>query len=93
VRRDQRRLVAAERERLAKARRPVQVRLDATEQRLHETTRELKDLDTQLASEAFYTGDANAVSDALKRRGELERQVQRLETQWFELQSEMDAIV
>ena len=42
---------------------------------------------------AFTARDANAVSDALKRRGELERQVQRLETQWFELQSEMDAIV
>jgi len=90
---EQRRLLAAERERLAKVRRPLQDRLDATEQHLHELTQELKDLDTQLANEAFYVGDADVVSNTLKRRGELERQVQKLETQWFELQTRIDAIV
>ena len=92
-RNEQRRLVAVERDRLAKARRPVQHRLDATERRLHELTEQLKDVDRRLASEAFYAGDADAVSAALKSRGELEREIQRVEARWFELQSQIDAIV
>jgi hypothetical protein len=52
----------------------------------------MKDLDTRLASEAFYSGDPELVSQALKRRGELEHALQTLEPQWFDLQSQLDAI-
>jgi ATP-binding cassette subfamily F protein 3 len=90
---EQRRLAAGERERLAKARRPLQTRLDAVEQRLQSVSEELKELDARLASEAFYTGDPESVSEALKRRGQLDNALQTLEAQWLELQSQLDAIV
>ena len=62
---DQRRQAAGERERLAKARRPLRSRLDDVEQRLQAAGQEVKELDTQLASEAFYSGDPEAVAQAL----------------------------
>jgi ATP-binding cassette subfamily F protein 3 len=89
---EQRRHAAGERERLAKARRPLQTRLDAVEQRMQSVGEEMKDLDARLASEAFYAGDPEAVSQALKRRAQLDHALQTLETQWFELQSQLDAI-
>jgi ATP-binding cassette, subfamily F, member 3 len=90
---EQRRQAAGERERLAKARRPLQTRLDAVEQRLQSVSEEMKELDARLASEAFYTGDPESVSEALKRRGQLDHTLQTLEAQWLELQSQLDAIV
>jgi ATP-binding cassette subfamily F protein 3 len=88
-----RRLAAGERERLARARRPLRTRLDALEKRLHSVSGELKDLDTQLADPAFYAGDPEPVSEALKRRGQLDQTLQALEAEWFELQARLDAIV
>jgi len=90
---EQRRQAAGERERLSRARRPLQTRLDAVEQRLQSISEEIKDLDARLASEAFYTGDPESVSQALKRRGQLDYALQTLEAQWLELQSQLDAIV
>jgi phage shock protein A len=52
----------------------------------------MKDLDARLASEAFYSGDPELVRQALKRRGELEHALQTLESQWFDLHSQLDAI-
>ncbi len=89
---DQRRQAAGERQRLARARRPLQLRLDAVEQRLQSVSEEMKDLDARLASEAFYSGDPELVRQALKRRGELEHALQTLESQWFDLHSQLDAI-
>jgi ATP-binding cassette subfamily F protein 3 len=90
---EQRRQAAGERERLAKARRPLQTRLDAVEQHLQAASDEIKELDARLASEAFYTGDPEAVSEALKRRGQLDHAIQTMEAQWLELHSQLDAIV
>jgi len=90
---EQRRLAAGERERLAKVRRPLQARLEALEQRLQSVTGEMKELDARLANEAFYAGDPEAVSQTLKRRGQLEQALQALESQWLQLQSQLDAIV
>ncbi|HEX4596786.1 MAG TPA: ATP-binding cassette domain-containing protein [Burkholderiaceae bacterium] len=89
---EQRRQAAGERERLTKARRPLQRRVDDVEQRLQAASEEMKDLDTRLASEAFYSGDPEAVGQALKRRAHLDHTVQTLEAQWLELQSQLDAI-
>jgi ATP-binding cassette subfamily F protein 3 len=88
----ERRQAAGERERLAKARRPLQTRLDDVEQRLQALSEEMKELDARLASEAFYSGDPEAVGEALKRRGQLDHTIQTLEAQWLELQSQLDAI-
>jgi ATP-binding cassette subfamily F protein 3 len=91
-RNEQRRQAAGERERLARARRPLQTRLEAVEQGLQSVSDEMKELDARLASEAFYTGDPDSVSEALKRRGQLDHALQTLEAQWLELQSQLDAI-
>ncbi|HEX4583609.1 MAG TPA: ATP-binding cassette domain-containing protein [Burkholderiaceae bacterium] len=90
---EQRRQAAGERERLARARRPLQARLDAVEQRMQSVSEEMRDLDARLASEAFYSGDPEPVSQALKRRAQLDHALRTLEEQWFELQSQLDAIV
>jgi len=89
---EQRRQAAGERERLAKARRPLQTRLGDIEQRLKTLGAEMKELDARLASEAFYSGDPAAVSEVLKRRAQLDHTLQTLEAQWLELQSQLDAI-
>jgi ATP-binding cassette subfamily F protein 3 len=87
-----RRQAAAERERLARARRPLQNRLGEIERRLQSVGEELKSVDARLASEAFYAGDADAVGEALKRRAQLDHAIKALEAQWFELQAQLDAI-
>ncbi len=91
-RRDQRRLTAGERERRTKERRPIQARADAVETRLQVAADELKALDAQLADPTFYTSDADQVSLALRRRGDLDRQLLALEAQWFELQAQLEAM-
>ena len=55
-------------------------------------TTELDRADARLASEAFYSGDPELVRQALKRRGELEHALQTLESQWFDLHSQLDAV-
>jgi ATP-binding cassette subfamily F protein 3 len=90
---EQRRLAANQRERLARARGPLRARLDAVEKHLHEVAEEIKELDASLASETFYSGDPDSVSLALKRRSQLDDLLRTLESQWLELQSQMDAIV
>jgi len=89
---EQRRLAAGERERLAKARRPLLERLSAIEQHLQSIGEEVTELDARLASEAFYASDPDGVSEALRRRGQLQQSQQSLEAQWLQLQSELDAI-
>jgi ATP-binding cassette subfamily F protein 3 len=90
---EQRRQAAGERERLAQARRPLQRRLASVEQRLQAASEELKSLDARLASEAFYAGDPESVGESLKQRRQLDQALQTLEAQWFDLQSQIDAIV
>jgi ATP-binding cassette, subfamily F, member 3 len=89
---EQRRLAAGERQRLAKARRPLQERLSTIEEQLQSIGAEISELDALLASEAFYASDPDGVSEALKRRGQLQSSQQALEAQWLQLQSELDAI-
>jgi len=89
---EQRRLAAGERERLAKARRPLQNRLAAIEQRIQSLTDEIRELDGRLATEEFYTGDPDSVGQALKRRAQLDDALHTLEAHWLELQSQIDAI-
>jgi ATP-binding cassette subfamily F protein 3 len=93
VRKDQRKLEAAERQRLANARRPLQTQLSKVEQDLARVSAELRELDARLADPGFYhSGDADEVAALIKRRGELAPRVEQLEERWLELQSELEAI-
>jgi len=92
-RREQRQLEAAERQRLASARRPLQNRLQKTEAELAKVSDELRELDARLADPAFYhAGGEDEVAVVLKRRGELAQHVEALEARWLRLQEELEAL-
>jgi len=92
-RRQQRKQEAAERQRVAAARRPLQTQLARVEQELARLGDELRDLDAKLADPSFYhAGDEAEVAKTLKRRGELSRRVESVEAQWLVLTQELEAI-
>ncbi|MDH5207038.1 MAG: ATP-binding cassette domain-containing protein [Burkholderiaceae bacterium] len=92
-RREQRQQEAAERQRLASARRPLQNKLQKLEAELAGVTDELRELDARLADPAFYhAGADDEVASLLKRRGELAQQVDALESRWLKLQEELEAL-
>ena len=84
---------AAERQRLANARKPLTNKLQKVETELNTTSHELRELDAKLADVNFYhDGDAAEVAATLKRRGELALQVESLEARWLELTTQIEAI-
>ncbi len=93
TRREQRQQEAAERQRLASARKPLQNKLQKTEAELAKVSDELRELDARLADPAFYhAGGEDEVAKVLKRRGELAPQVESLEARWLKLQEELEAL-
>jgi ATP-binding cassette subfamily F protein 3 len=92
-RRDLRRQEAAERQRLADSRRPLQTRLKRLEDELSKVSEQLRELDVRLADPDFYhSGDDDVVASTLKQRGELARRVEELETAWLAVTTELEAI-
>ena len=92
-RREQRQQEAADRQRLASARKPLQNKLQKLEAELAKVTDELRELDARLADPAFYhAGADDEVATVLKRRGELAQQVDALESRWLKLQEELEAL-
>ena len=93
ARRDQRRQAAAERQRLATARKPIQSQLDRIEQELARVSDTLREIDARLADPGFYhAGDADEVAALIKRRGELAPRVDELESRWLDLQAQLESI-
>jgi len=93
TRRTQRKQAAAERQRLADSRRPLQTRLQRLENQLGQVSDQLRELDARLADPAFYhSGDDAAVASTLKLRGELARRVEELETDWLAVTTELEAM-
>jgi ATP-binding cassette subfamily F protein 3 len=93
TRRAQRQHEAAERQRLAAVRKPLQNRLQRTEAELAKVSDELRELDARLADPAFYhAGGDDEVAAVLKRRGELAQQVDSLEARWLKLQEELETL-
>jgi ATP-binding cassette subfamily F protein 3 len=93
ARKDLRKQEAAERQRLASARKPLQNRLAKVEKDLAQVSTQLRELDARLADPAFYhSGDADEVAAAIKRRGELAPKLETLEEQWLAIQTELEAI-
>jgi ATP-binding cassette subfamily F protein 3 len=92
-RKELRKQEAAERQRVANARKPLQNRLGKVEQELAKVSTELRELDARLADPDFYhAGDADEVAALIKRRGELAPKVEQLEEQWLSIQTELEAI-
>ncbi|MDZ7653364.1 MAG: ATP-binding cassette domain-containing protein [Burkholderiaceae bacterium] len=93
VRKDLRKQEAAERQRLANARKPLQSQLAKVEQELAQVSAVLREMDARLADPDFYhSGDADEVAAMIKRRGELAPRVDQLEERWLELQAQLEAI-
>ena len=93
-RRNERKQEAVTRQRIASARKPLQNKLNAVEGELGQISNELRELDVRLADPDFYhSGAPDDVAATLKRRGELARKVDSLESRWLEIQTQLEAIV
>jgi ATP-binding cassette subfamily F protein 3 len=92
-RREQRKQEAEARQRLATSRRPLQNRLQKLESELAGVSAELRELDARLADPSFYhAGSEDEVAKLLKRRGELARRVEELESAWIEVTTALEAM-
>ncbi len=93
-RRNERKQEAVARQRIASARKPLQNKLNAVESGAGQISNELRELDVRLADPDFYhSGAPDEVAATLKRRGELARKVDSLESRWLEIQGQLEAIV
>ena len=91
--RDDRRIRAQERERVAQAQRPIRKRLDAIERTLHVRTEELRALDEMLADPGIYSSEADHdVPELLKQRAQVAATIETLEMEWLAGQEELERI-
>ncbi len=84
---------AAERQRIAVLRKPLQKKLEAIEKKMTPLSEELKSLDAQLADADFYNGEANVVQTHLMRRANVAAELENLEMAWIETSEAIEAIV
>ena len=92
-RRDERRIRAQERERMAQAQRPIRKRLEAVERTLHARSEELRTLDETLADPGIYSGAAGGdVPELLKQRAQIAAAIEALEAEWLAGQEELERI-
>jgi ATP-binding cassette subfamily F protein 3 len=92
-RRAQKRSEAAERQRLAELRKPLQRELADVEAELQALEAEKRDLETLLASaDAYVEGNKESLIAMLERQGDLTWQLARAEAKWLELQGKLEQI-
>ncbi len=92
-RRAQKRSEAAERQRLAELRKPLQRELADVEAELQALEAEKRELETLLASaDAYAEGNKESLIAMLERQGDLTWQLARAEAQWLELQGKLEEI-
>ncbi|MEN9774310.1 MAG: hypothetical protein RL322_1380 [Pseudomonadota bacterium] len=94
-RRSERRRAAQRRTELAAATRRIDERLKVIETRLHSTQAELAQLDAALQDESARDGSGRAerFEQLGRSRSALTTEAEHLESEWFELQTEREAIV
>jgi ATP-binding cassette, subfamily F, member 3 len=92
-RRAQKRVEAAERQRLAALRKPLQRELADVESWLERLEAEKRELDAWLASaDAYEESNKEPLIEALERKGDLAWRLARAESQWLELQGKLEQI-
>jgi ATP-binding cassette subfamily F protein 3 len=92
-RRAQKRSEAAERQRLAELRKPLQHELADVEAELQALEAEKRELETLLASaDAYAESNKESLITMLERQGDLSWQLARAEAQWLELQDKLEQI-
>ena len=93
-RKEQRKLEAMERNRIAALKKPLLAKLAKVEKEMNRVNEELKALDEQLADTAWYEKTPAAeVADVTRRRGEAATALEELEAQWLEISEEIEACV
>ncbi len=86
-RKAQRKEEAAERQRLAGLRKPIEREIAKLETKLEALTTEKAEIDSRLASESIYAPERKAeLADATRRQAELQREIDEVETAWLDRQ-------
>ncbi|MFC4276794.1 ABC-F family ATP-binding cassette domain-containing protein [Achromobacter aloeverae] len=92
-RKQQRRLEAEQRQRLAVARKPLQARLAKVETAMDKARLRLAELDALVADADLYTDARRAErQQVMSEHGELSKQLESQEEEWLMLQEEIEAI-
>ena len=93
-RKEQRKLEALERNRIAALKKPLLAKLAKVEKEMGKVSQELASLDAQLADTAWYEKTpAETVADVTRRRGEAAGVLEELEAQWLEVSEQIEACV
>jgi ATP-binding cassette subfamily F protein 3 len=90
-RKEQRRVEAQERQRLAELRKPLQKEVAALEKRMEKLNAEKRRLDALLAAEDTYK-DKALLTDSLRQQGDVKAELEKIEAQWLEKQSALEKI-
>jgi len=92
-RKEQRRLEAQERQRLAELRKPLQREIATLEKRLEKLNAEKARLDALLADESTYK-DANKalLTDSLRLQAETKARLEEIEAEWLEKQATLEQV-
>ena len=90
---EERRLAALERQRLASLRKPYALENEKLEKLMAELGSDLKTADEKLADENFYkNGNPDEVSELLRRRSELAQKLEEAESKWMENSEILESI-
>ena len=92
-RREERRLEAQERSRIAALKKPLLTKLSTAEKKVTDLTEKLHTLDAKIADTAWYTtASQDEVSDTLKERGMVASDLEAAENLWLTITEEIEAI-
>jgi ATP-binding cassette, subfamily F, member 3 len=92
--RDDRKEKAAERIRLTELRKPLQQRVQRLEKKMADVQAQLAQLNTALADPALYeSGEGDKIAQFTQDQAYAARELEALESEWLELQAQMEAIV
>ena len=93
-RKEQRKLEAMERNRIAALKKPLLAKLREVEKAMGKLSEELASLDAQLSDTAWYENTPAAeISEVTRHRGEAASELEALELEWLELSEQIDACV
>ncbi|HEX2668318.1 MAG TPA: ATP-binding cassette domain-containing protein [Gammaproteobacteria bacterium] len=92
-RKEQRRVEAQERQRLAELRKPLQKEIAALEKRMEKLNAEKRRLDALLAAEDTYKESSKTLlTDSLRQQTEVKKELEKIEAEWLEKQSALEAV-
>jgi ATP-binding cassette subfamily F protein 3 len=90
-RKDEKRIEAEQRRKIAAARKPFENRIAAIESELEPLTREAAEAESWLASgDAYSDANRERLQETLRRRGELAARIAELEEDWLWTQAQME---